>query len=54
MAQDEAVNFPDLTRVLTRRAASIAKARAELRRRSDPARWHQPRLLWPDFTRRPE
>lgn len=43
-----------MTRALTRRAANIATARAELRRRSDPARWRQPRLLWPDFTRRPE
>ena len=48
------MSFADMTRALTRRAARIAKARAELRRRTDPARWRQPRLLWPDFTRRPE
>ena len=48
------MSFADMTRALTHRAARIAQARAELRRRNDPARWRQPRLLWPDFTRRPE
>lgn len=48
------MSFADMTHALTRRAARIAQAHAELRRRTDPARWRQPRLLWPDFTRRPE
>ena len=48
------MSFAAVTSALTRRAARIAQARAELRRRSDLARWRQPRLLWPDFTRRPE
>lgn len=36
---------------LTARAVAIARARAELRRSSDPARWRSPRLLWPLFTK---
>ena len=46
------MNFADLARAMTRRAARMAEARAELTRRRDPARWREPRLLWPDFTRR--
>ena len=48
------MSFADITLALTRRAARIAQARAELHHRTDPARWRQPRLLWPDFTRRPK
>jgi hypothetical protein len=36
---------------LTAKAAALAEARAELRRRSDPRRWRTPRLLWPLFTK---
>jgi hypothetical protein len=37
---------------LAARAAAIAEARAELRRRSDARRWRNPHLLWPLFTRK--
>lgn len=36
---------------LTAKAAALAKARAELNRRTDPGRWRNPRLLWPLFIR---
>jgi hypothetical protein len=36
---------------LAAKAAALAEARAELHRRADPARWRDPRLLWPLFIR---
>ena len=32
---------------LAAKARALAEARAEERRRTDPARWRTPRLLWP-------
>ncbi|MBX7494445.1 hypothetical protein K3172_01090 [Qipengyuania sp. 6B39] len=46
------MSFADLARQLTARAATIAEARTALARRTDPQRWRDARLLWPDFTRR--
>lgn len=36
---------------LAAKAAALAEARAEIRRRADPWRWRTPRLLWPLFAK---
>jgi len=47
------VSFAALAQRFTRRAATLAAARAESRiraRRRNGGQWHRARLLWPLFT----